>query len=257
VGIGNYSTRILTRQILTKRISDLIMSWFSYAIARGSPEIPINPGKYGNRSARWEQEMIEDHTENQKESQTFDVVAIAASAGGLTALSFILNELPAEFPAAIVIVQHLDPRHRSLMADILSRRTSLNVKQAQFGDHLKSGQVFIAPPNYHLLVNKDGSLDLTQTELVHFVRPSADLLFESVAGSSKSDAIGVVLTGNGSDGSMGVKAINKMGGTVIVQHPDDAEFNGMPNAAIQTHCADFILTLEEIPPALINLIMQE
>jgi two-component system, chemotaxis family, protein-glutamate methylesterase/glutaminase len=103
----------------------------------------------------------------------FDVVALAASAGGLTALTNVLSALPAEFPAAIAIVQHLDPRHRSLMADILSRHTALEVKQAEEGDCLASGVVYIAPPNRHLLVNGDGTLSLTQSELVHFLRPSA------------------------------------------------------------------------------------
>src|SRR5438477_12809936 len=147
----------------------------------------------------------------------FDVVALAASAGGLTALSRVLAALPADFPATLVVVQHLDPRHRSLMADILSRRTPLRVKQAEEGDPLRPATVYIAPPNRHLLVNPDGTLSLSQSELVHFVRPSADLLFESVAASFKDRAIAVVLTGTGSDGSMGVKAIKKMDGTVIVQ----------------------------------------
>jgi two-component system chemotaxis response regulator CheB len=147
----------------------------------------------------------------------FDIVALAASAGGLRAISEILAVLPADFLAAIVVVQHLDPRHRSLMADILSRRTALKVKEAQEGARLNSGMVYIAPSNRHLLVNPDGTLSLTQSELVHFVRPSADLLFESVAASYKERAIAVVLSGTGSDGSMGVKAIKKMGGTVIVQ----------------------------------------
>jgi len=185
---------------------------------------------------------------------TFEVIAIATSAGGLKALSQVLAALPADFTPAIVVVQHLDPRHRSLMADILSRRSALPVKQAEEGDKLRSSTVFIAPPNRHLLVNPDGSLSLTQSELVHFVRPSGDLLFESVAGSYKDRAIAVVLTGTGSDGAMGVKAIKKMGGTVLAQDEASAEFFGMPNAAIQTGCVDFILSLSEIPPALITLV---
>jgi two-component system chemotaxis response regulator CheB len=187
---------------------------------------------------------------------SFDVVAIAASAGGLTAISKILSHLPAGFPASIAIVQHLDPRHRSLMAEILSRNTILQVKQAEEGDRLKPATVYIAPPNQHLLVNSDSSLSLSQSELVHFVRPSADLLFESVAASHKDRAIAVVLTGTGSDGSMGVQAIKKMGGTVISQSEESAEFTGMPLAAIQTRCVDFVLPLEEIAPALITLVLK-
>jgi two-component system chemotaxis response regulator CheB len=186
----------------------------------------------------------------------FDVVALAASAGGLTALSRVLAALPADFSAAIVVVQHLDPRHRSLMANILSRRTPLRVKQAEEGDHLDPGTVYIAPPNRHLLVNPDGTLSLSQSELVHFVRPSADLLFESVAASHKDRAIAVVLTGTGSDGAMGVQAIKKMHGTVIAQDQETSEFFGMPSAAIQSGSVDFVLPLAEIPAALVALIMK-
>jgi two-component system chemotaxis response regulator CheB len=186
----------------------------------------------------------------------FDVVAIAASAGGLNAISRILEGLPADFPAPIVVVQHLDPRHRSLIAEILSRRTALSVKQAEDHEPLCAGSAFIAPPDRHLLVNEDGTLSLTQSALVHFVRPSADLLFESVAASHRDRAIAVVLTGTGSDGAMGVRAIKKMGGTVIVQDKESAEFYGMPGAAIQAGGVDFTLPLLEIAPALVTLVMK-
>jgi len=185
---------------------------------------------------------------------SFDVVAIASSAGGLKAVSQVLATLPAAFPASIVVVQHLDPRHRSLMAHILSRRTVLPVKEAEEADKLQPGMVYIAPPNKHLLVNPDVTISLSQSELVHFVRPSADLLFESVAGSFKERAIAVVLSGTGSDGSMGVQAIKKMGGTVLAQDEGSSEFFGMPHAAIQTGCVDFVLSLSEIPGALITLV---
>jgi two-component system chemotaxis response regulator CheB len=184
----------------------------------------------------------------------FEIVALAASAGGLKALTDVLAALPREFPAALVVVQHLDPRHRSLMAEILGRRTSLLVKEAREGDTLEHGVAFIAPPNHHLLVNAGGRLSLSQTELVHFVRPSADLLFESTAASYKERAIAVVLSGSGRDGAMGVKAIKKMGGTVIVQDEKTAEFFGMPGAAQKTGLADFILPLAEIAPALRTLL---
>jgi len=163
--------------------------------------------------------------------------------------------LPRDFPAAVVVVQHLDPRHRSLMADILARRTRLPVKEAEHGEHIRSATVYVAPPNSHLLVNPDGTLSLSQSELVHFVRPSADLLFESVAASYKDRAIAVVLTGTGMDGKMGVQAIKKMAGTVIVQDKETSEFFGMPDAAMQTGCVDFVLPIDEIADALIKLVM--
>jgi two-component system, chemotaxis family, protein-glutamate methylesterase/glutaminase len=185
---------------------------------------------------------------------SFEVVAMAASAGGLNAITRVLAPLPADFPVAIVLVQHLDPRHRSLMAEILNRRTQLAVKEAESDDHLRAGVALVAPPNRHLLINGDGSLSLTQTKLVHFVRPSADLLFESVAAGYRERAIAVVLSGSGSDGSMGVRAIKETGGTVIAQDEETSEYYGMPGAAIRTGCVDFILPLDEIAPALMTLV---
>lgn len=201
-------------------------------------------------------EELEDETPLRFVNAAFEVVAMATSAGGLTALNKILSNLPADFPACIVIVQHLDPRHRSLMAEILSRRTPLRVKEVQEGDRLSRGMVYIAPPDRHLLVNADGTFSLTQSELVHFVRPSADLLFESVAAALRDRAIAVVLTGSGGDGAMGVRAIKKMQGTVIAQDEKSSEFPGMPSAAIQTGSVDFILPLEEIASALVTLVIK-
>jgi two-component system, chemotaxis family, protein-glutamate methylesterase/glutaminase len=187
----------------------------------------------------------------------YDLVAMLASAGGLSAFGEILGGLPDDFPCAIVVVQHLEPRHRSLMADILSRRTRLRVKEAQEGDRLQPHTVYIAPPDYHLLVNPGGTLSLSHSELVHFVRPSGDLLFESVAASFRDRAIAVVLTGTGSDGAMGVQAIKKMGGTVIAQDEGSSEFFGMPGAAIKTKTVDFILPIDEIAGAIVTLVRGE
>ncbi len=186
----------------------------------------------------------------------FDIVAIAASAGGLRALTTLLAALSSDFPAAVTVVQHLDPRHRSLMAELLSRQSRLPVKQAEEGDRLRPGSVYVAPPDRHLLVNADATLSLSKTELVHFLRPSADLLFESVAASFKDRAIAVVLTGTGSDGASGLQAIKKMGGTVISQDEGTSEFFGMPSAAIQTGQVDFVLPLSEIAPALTTLVVR-
>jgi two-component system chemotaxis response regulator CheB len=185
----------------------------------------------------------------------FEIVALAASAGGLAALSRVLGGLPASFPAPTAIVQHLDPRHRSLMAEILGKRTHLKVRQAREGDELRPGWVYIAPPDNHLLVNVDGTLSLSHSELVHFVRPSADLLFESMAASYGERAIAVVLTGSGSDGEMGVQAVKEKGGTVIAQSEGTAEYFGMPGTAIATKSVDFVLDLDEIAPALVTLVM--
>jgi len=116
--------------------------------------------------------------------------------------------------------------------------------------------VYIAMPDRHLLVNSDGTLSLSPSELVHFVRPSADMLFKSVAASYGDRAIAVVLTGTGTDGAMGAQTIKKMGGKVIVQDEETAEFSGMPSAALKATDVDFVLPLEEIATCLIALVTQ-
>lgn len=195
--------------------------------------------------------------EQQHPIRPFDIIAIGASAGGLQALEAVLGALPAELAVPVVVVQHLDPRHRSLMADILARHTALEVSQAEHDDELRDGVVYVAVPDHHLLVNADRTLALNQSELVRFVRPSIDLLFESVAGSYGDRCVAVVLTGTGRDGAMGVEAVKERGGTVVVEDPDTAQFSAMPAAAIDTGCADFVLSLDEIGPALVSLVAGE
>jgi two-component system chemotaxis response regulator CheB len=183
----------------------------------------------------------------------FGIVAFGSSAGGLPALISILAELPSGLPSPIVVVQHIDRRHRSLLAEVLGRRCPLAVKDAEQGERLRSGTVYTAPADRHLLLSGD-VLELTETELVHFVRPSVDLLFESVAASYRERAIAVILSGTGSDGAMGSRAVKRMNGTVIAQDRETSAFFGMPGAAIETGSVDFVLPLPEIAPAIVTLI---
>jgi two-component system chemotaxis response regulator CheB len=187
-------------------------------------------------------------------ANVYAIVAMASSAGGITALRSVLDGLPASFPVPIVLVQHLDPRRETVLAQVLSRRTKLNVKLAEAGELVMAGTIYIAPPDRHLLVEPGGLLRLTTSELVHFVRPAADLLFESVAGAYCAKAIACVLTGTGRDGAMGVSAIKSRGGTVIVEDPATAEFSGMPDAVVATGTADFVLPLEEISTVVRGLV---
>jgi two-component system chemotaxis response regulator CheB len=181
-------------------------------------------------------------------------VVIAASAGGLAALSAVLTALPAEFPAAVLVVQHLDPHHKSFIDDILRRRTALTVSLGTEGAAISAGCVIVAPPDRHLVVNATGTVSLSEAALVHFVRPSADLLFESAAASYGDRVIGVVLTGSGHDGDQGVRAIKQGGGTVIAQDENTSQFFGMPGTAIETGAVDLVLPLDEIGPTLIGLV---
>ena len=222
--------------------------------ANGGPKVPVKRQPHRSSSQTATLASVELGVAHRTRPEGLEVIALAASAGGLKALTVVLQALPGELPAAVLVVQHLDRGHRSLMAEILSRRTALAVEEAQTGTKLRFGHAYIAPPDQHLLVNPDGRIALTHTELVHFVRPSADLLFESVAASYGERAVAVVLTGTGNDGSMGVEAVKKTGGTVIVQDEATSEFFGMPSAAIATGCVDHVLPLEEIAAMLLHLI---
>lgn len=184
------------------------------------------------------------------------VIAMAASAGGLNALSVILGGLPADFPAALAIVMHLSPDHKSLLAEILNSRCDLKVRQANTGDRLCHSSVFVAPPNHHLSVMKGGILGLSSSnaEKVHYARPSAEPLFASVADVYKTNAIAVVLTGGDGDGSFGVQIIKEKGGKVIAQDRNTSQDFSMPETSIKTGDVDYILPLNEIAPMLIELV---
>ncbi len=186
----------------------------------------------------------------------FPVVAMAASAGGLHALSVILGGLPADFPAAIAIVMHLSPDHPSILAEILNRRTPLPVQQAHTGDVLRPSCVFIAPPNHHLSVAPGGRLELSSSlaEKVHYARPSAEPLFASVAAVYRRSAIAVVLTGGDGDGSFGVRIIKDEGGQVIAQDRPTSQDFSMPETSIKTGDVDFVLPLDGIAAKLIALV---
>jgi len=184
----------------------------------------------------------------------YGVVAVASSAGGITALGVLLGALPVGFPVPVLVVQHLDPRHETVIAHVLGRSTQLPVKLAEVGELARPGTIYVAPPNQHLLVGAAGLLALSDSELVHFVRPSADLLFESMAGAYGARAIACVLTGTGKDGAMGVTAVKSRGGTVIAEDPGSADFAGMPQAAVETGVVDFVLPLEEIAQVIRDLV---
>jgi two-component system chemotaxis response regulator CheB len=185
---------------------------------------------------------------------SFKVVGLAASAGGVEAVSRILAALPGDFPAAIVLVQHRTAQEPFLLPKVLSRQTALRVEKAVEGTALRPATAFVAPPDWHLLVNEGGILSPSRSPKVHSVRPSADVLFVSLATSFKERAVAVVLTGAGSDGSGGLPVIKRLGGVVIVQDAATAEVSGMPRSAIETGVVDFIAPLDEIASTLVSLV---
>jgi two-component system chemotaxis response regulator CheB len=173
---------------------------------------------------------------------------MGASAGGVQALRTIVATLPADLPAAVLIVLHLDPRGRSLLPSLIASVTRLRVRDVRDEGTVEAGSVYVGVPDRHLFV-LNGRIRLGASAPIHYVRPSVDRLFESVALGWGPAAAGVILTGNGADGAAGVTAIKRAGGYTIAQDPVDAEHPGMPRAAIATGFVDSILPLAEIGPA--------
>lgn len=188
--------------------------------------------------------------------KNFDAVALTASAGGLACLTTVLSELPSNFPCPILIVQHLLPTRKSLMAGILSKKTSLIVKEAKHDELIEESTVYIAPPDHHMLVTETKCIQLTQSKLVNFVRPSADVLFESLPAVYGKRSICVVLSGTGRDGAAGVKAVKRAGGVVIALD-ESAEYFDMPGSAIDTGTVDYVLPLDKVAMTLIRLVMTD
>ena len=181
----------------------------------------------------------------------FPIVGLGASAGGLDAFKAFLTAMPSDTGMAFVLVQHLDPIHVSLMAGLLAGHTAMPVTQAAEGASIEPNRVYLIPPGVSLAV-AGGKLHLSELTERHGARTAFDVFLRSLAEDCGERAIGVVLSGTGSDGSAGVKAVKSKGGFVIVQEPSEAAFDGMPKSAIQTGQADCILPVAQIPAALIK-----
>jgi two-component system chemotaxis response regulator CheB len=159
-------------------------------------------------------------------------VVIGASSGALEALSLLLPALPQNYPLPIMIVVHLPPDKDSLLASIFGAKCQLPVHEAEDKEPLEAGTVYVAPPGYHLLVEKDASLSLSSEEEIHYSRPSIDVLFETAADAYANELVGIILTGANDDGAAGLQAIAEAGGVAIVQQPSEAFSPTMPQAAL-------------------------
>jgi len=183
----------------------------------------------------------------------FEAVVIGVSAGGMNAMKTILSMLPATFHLPIVIVQHIAPQSDSYFSEYLERFSNIKVKEAEEKEKLRAGTAYIAPSDYHLLIEPDQSFSLSADDKVNYSRPSIDLLFESAADVFGNKLVGIVLTGANSDGSYGLKTIKDRGGLAIVQDPKTAESPFMPQAAINATSVDYIVNLGGIAPLLLKL----
>lgn len=182
------------------------------------------------------------------------LVVIAASAGGIQALRHVLAGLPEGFPAAVLVVQHLEPKRASRLAEVLGAVSVLPVAEAAGGEPLAGGRVFVAPPGRHMVVGADGRLQLSDAPPVRFSRPAADPLFASAAERCGPCAVAVVLTGLDGDGSAGVRAVKARGGRVLVQDPATAREKGMPRSAIATGVADEVVPLAQIADRIVHAV---
>ncbi|HET9167971.1 MAG TPA: chemotaxis protein CheB [Actinospica sp.] len=183
----------------------------------------------------------------------YRVLVLAASAGGIGALRALLAGLPEDLPIPVLVVQHLAPHYQTSVAQVIGRGSRLDVRLAEDGERIGPGTVYVAPPDHHMLVSRDGTVRLTETELVNYVRPAADPLFISAAAVHGSGTIACVLTGAGRDGAAGAAAVKAAGGAVLVQDPATAWCRSMPDAALARCEVDAVLPLESIAPAIARL----
>lgn len=182
----------------------------------------------------------------------FELVVIGTSAGGLTALETLLSGLPADFPLPLVLVQHRSVDSGEMLGTLLRRHCLLPVREPQDKEPMLPGRVYLAPPDYHLLVEA-GGFALSTDRPVRYARPSIDVLFESAADAYGAGVIGIVLTGANSDGARGAERIKARGGVVMVQEPTTAECPIMPRATLDRVTVDRVASLEEIAADLVRL----
>jgi two-component system chemotaxis response regulator CheB len=175
-----------------------------------------------------------------------EAVVIGASAGALEALSVILPALPADYKLPLFIVVHVPPDKKSILAELFQDKCAIQVREAEDKEPISGGTAYFAPPDYHLLIETDKSLSLSDDEPVLYSRPSLDVLFESAADAYGAGLVAIVLTGANQDGAKGLRAVAEAGGTAIVQSPQGAYASAMPEAAIAECPAARVLSLKEI-----------
>jgi len=180
------------------------------------------------------------------ESKQHTAIVIGTSAGGLEVLSHLLRELPKQFPIPIIVVQHRSTSHPNLLEEVLQNKCSIMIHQVEEKEPIKPGIVYTAPPDYHLLIERDFTFSLSSDEKVCYSRPSIDVLFESAAIAYQEKLIAVILSGANNDGASGIRKVREFGGCSIAQDPNEAMYSTMPQMAIDTGCVDFVMKMNEI-----------
>jgi len=180
-------------------------------------------------------------------------VVIGASAGAVQALLTVLPALPADYPLPVLVVVHVPPDRSNVLAPFFQARCRIAVKEAEDKEPAAGGVVYFAPSDYHLLVEREGTLALSTDEAVNYSRPSIDVLFESAADAYGASLTGVILTGANEDGAKGLEAVMNAGGEVIVEDPADAYAATMPDAALGACARAKVMTLQAIASHLVGL----
>ena len=205
------------------------------------------------KSANGSLSAIPPPPHNKNEIKLFPIVGIGASAGGLEALELFFENMPKDNGMAFVVIQHLDPNYIGMMPEILQHITPMKVVQASDNLKVKPNCVYVIPPNKSLsLLN--GALHLFEPVESRGLRLPVDIFFRSMADDRQNKSIGIILSGMGSDGCLGLKAIKEKNGLVLVQSPASAKFNGMPASAIEAVIADVVAPVEELPAKLLNIL---
>ena len=197
------------------------------------------------------QPQVTDAEEQQSQSPDFPIIAIGASAGGLEALEQFLTAAPTDADIAYVIIQHLDPNHKGMLPELLQRTTDMPVTQVTDLMYLRPNKIYIILPNKDMSI-LHGVLQLLQPKLTHGLHLPIDNFLGALAVDQRNQSIAVILSGMGSDGSIGLRAIKQHGGLVSAQEPSSAKFDGMPRSAIATNLVDIIASPSDLPKQIIQ-----
>ncbi len=247
------------------------------ALEEGAVDFMLKPQSWATIGQEWKQELLQkilvgfrakliggttsqlkksthERTRLTKRTDQRKIVAIGCSTGGPRALREVIMRFPATFPAAILVVQHMPPLFTRTLAERLDSTSAVRVKEAESGDPIRPGTVYIAPGDYHMVVSKSGSIVLNQDPPLGTLRPAVDVLFASVAEQYGQEVVAAVLTGMGSDGRRGAKMIKERGGVVLAQSEETCVVYGMPRAVVEAGLADDVLPLDLIADEIIKLV---
>ncbi len=195
--------------------------------------------------------MIKNEISKGRRKAIYECIVIGVSAGGVETLTLLLPRLPEDFSIPVIVVQHVSKEQTGYVLT-LDKKCNIKVKEVSEKEKIEPGTAYLAPANYHLLIEENRTFVLDSDEKVNFSRPSIDVLFESAAEVYREKLVGIILTGSNSDGAQGIRMIKSLGGVTIAQNPESAKYKEMPQSGIDTGMVDHIMDLEQIYDFLIQ-----